>query len=501
MAQARSAARGGILADDMGLGKTMECLTWCVMERWMEIAWLEIREDRTAGTRKHLPSSPAVFDDACPSDHFFFRCPCEAKGTTSSWRPIRGITVVLAPALHLGIWSTEWQAIYDSTYPGLDMHLAIAHHSRRALPASHHDAIRMHRGRRRAQASNSQYILVTTTRSFGGHVTEAHRWLRPQPETPTSGLGARAYTPASYDPALHIARFITDEFHLQRSASSSTILLLESRPLAIKLFVSGTPIERGPKDVEGVITAMRGGHATEWSRHPALKRCTADSISALRKTFARFFAAKQPDRAAGRTVVKDFSALLGRFMIRRTVETNWFGNQLVSLPPHTPRDVKCSMNTKYAVYYDRLQDDALEQLKELRERHAAWVATGGRGEEPKLRSGLYQIVTFKLRLCTTVPALAKLVVQEGLQLTINDLYGKRWFECDDNPYFRNLDELVSSSAKLHNLKVLIEALRVDCHNRPEKLLIFCFSPTIAYIVYQVSHRFIMLFYPRQKFKN
>ena len=64
---------------------------------------------------------------------------------------------------------------------------------------------------------------------------------------------------------------------------------------------------------------------------------------------------------------------------------------------------------------------------------------------------------------------------------------KGWMEMPQiSPYVRYLDELIESSDKLTKIALLLSKLGVDYLGRPEKVVVFTFSPVIAHILYLVS---------------
>src|SRR4051794_25477755 len=109
-----------------------------------------------------------------------------------------------------------------------------------------------------------------------------------------------------------------------------------------------------------------------------------------------------------------FSDLLSPFMLWRTCQTDWFGQPILNLPPHEARDVKCSIDLKYAQNFQDFQ--AVIQFKleqDFQHQMQVWKATDSKSTEPTLSVKNLVEVSYKVQICATFPYLLKLL-KEGV---------------------------------------------------------------------------------------
>lgn len=80
--------RGGFLADGICVRKTLETLTYIVVCRIINLAWLDVIQDRDANRGKHLPKSTKEQQQSsksvCPSRREWgIQCPCVENRVTA----------------------------------------------------------------------------------------------------------------------------------------------------------------------------------------------------------------------------------------------------------------------------------------------------------------------------------------------------------------------------------------------------------------------------------
>ena len=499
MRRERSLHNGGYLGDEMGLGKTMQALLICFLERWLHLAHNAVNKDRLEGGKhRHLPKGtpdePQAEDAVCTAgEPFDLCCPCVDRNITAKLLPKQGLTVIQVPMRLISVWWDEFQALVEPNDKLLRMRLFIAHSSANAsqkmptLDKKLLDAMRKDRQSKLPQEGNERFIFLATSGTFDGHVVTPHTWKEELPR-PTQGKGSRKVVYV-FHRAIHIARLIKDEFHLEKNKDTAAVKQFKRAEYkdASKWMLSGTPFELGPQDLEGYNSALE---LPGWQGHAELDRCRASSIAVMGQEFLNLSNNRQstttPSALAGL-----FGRALGTLMIRRTNETRWFGKPIVKLPPHTAKDVECEMSETYAPYFDRLIAEAEKTLEQAYQaRYSEWVAKGRDGKEPSKSYRQYLTVAFKIRLCTTIPGLAWLSSRYGLSLTQGEMKAKGWLDDDDDqdcPYVKHLQKLVDSSAKLKKVLEIINGMDVDWQGKEEKLVLLSFSPTVARIVYLVSH--------------
>jgi len=280
-------------------------------------------------------------------------------------------------------------------------------------------------------------------------------------------------------------RILVDEFHQEKNVNANlptTIRGMYAATWAYMWFYSGTPFEVSPKDLEGYISTIES--VGDWPEDNILRHCTAREVDAMHKRFKRLENQKVHDATQMGDLADQFGRLLRRLMIRRTPATKWFGEPIIRIPPHEERNVRCAFSPRFQPYLNQLAAEANTKMTtHHHDRVKAWIKGGRRGPKPSERDfSKYISVAHKLRLTASIPALARLNLENHVDLTAGEMNSKKWHTDEDNPYLKNLQELVVSSDKIRRIGKIIDRLGRDVDGRPEKLLIMSMSPVVAYII-------------------
>ena len=184
-------------------------------------------------------------------------------------------------------------------------------------------------------------------------------------------------------------------------------------------------------------------------------------------------------------------------MIRRTEDTRWFNEPIITLPPHTHHDRTVSLPQKFESDMSLVMQTAESRLQaEYSQRRQRWIDNGKTNKEPRKSFANYLQLAFKLRTIATFPYLAKKLRDYHLKLTWLERIQNSWLSDNTNPYVKHLDKIIESSSKLVSLKGVLDEMTTDYQGRPEKLLIMSYSPVVCYLVKLVCNKSIrFLFRP------
>ncbi|KAI9840211.1 MAG: hypothetical protein M1837_001839 [Sclerophora amabilis] len=486
----RGVAGGGFIGDDMGLGKTMEVLATIVMERWLHLAHNDVARARKEGdTGTHLPEgtteNPQPPDARCPKPNRVpICCPCVDAGPSAKLLPKLGPVLIIVPPTLLINWLDEWnKVVEDEKFTPLRMKIFHQHgkasvsdriKEEEKCQIRHKDGF--------AQARSERFVVLSSSQSYDRQVYQELRIQEPVPQP-----RPRKYTPRYYDGVIW-GRIIRDEFHQEKGRDAKTPNLFQNflgRPFTWML--SGTPFEVSPADMESYIKALQTDH---WEKDPTFARCTAPRVKELGRWFKT--ALKNKKNRDITTIAKRFGFILRNLMIRRRKDSEWFDQPIIELPPHTSRDVDCRPATKhYQGFIEKMEQELTEGLQEAqRHRTQVWAAMGGEGSQPTVNIGIWFAKAHRLRIVTTIPALAKLSVEEGLRLTSQELKDNKWVEePTKSPYYKKLDELVESSDKLQKVGKILSQLGTDWQGQPERIIIMSGSPVVVMVIFLwLQHR-------------
>ena len=188
--------------------------------------------------------------------------------------------------------------------------------------------------------------------------------------------------------------------------------------------------------------------------------------------------------------ISRFSELLSIFVIRRTSQTIWFGQQLVKLPPHESRDIRCALDSKYASNFQQFQDRIRAKVeKEFVANMERWKASGSKGNPPVLAVQNLVGASYKARVCATFPYLTRLLAEGTVDLTWSQILDNKWhLNPQQSPYSQNLDAIIGSSKKIVEIEKILDDLKTDIHGNHEKLVILTIAPMVALIIYLVSSK-------------
>ena len=507
---------GGFVADMPGLGKTLIFLSLIVVERQLCILWDEVNKSRMAKDRSHLPLTGQLADDVCPSQKDrpgWIACPCVFSNPTSQMPAQPGVRIAIVPASLMSNWRAEWKKVIDTTRQDLDMRLLLAHDGSvadRAESTQMADlavnitalrANKTHKAPDSAKANQERFLVLTTAQSYetwidkfkyGG--TRSHVMIPVPNIVRTKIVWAPGF---KYNIQFGIA--CADESHEEYNVEkgrAGVLARLPGNPMCWGY--SGTPLQKSPRCLEGVLWALEKqakkidmeSVASGWAQSGDLKDFRREVFDKLCKDFESCNKSGTTNPATIGSLEQRLLPFLTTFMIRRTPEARWFGHPLVTLNSNLHRDVFLKHNDKYdkeiKALAPEIEADTADRLKKLQDIWDKAPAAKRSPERPRvLGFNNKKHSQYKLRILATCPALIKLTIGENaLTLKTDELKKWRGNKEKNSPYAKNLTEIFENSPKLMWLRECILDLQKqrDEEGAEQKMVIITNFNCIAFVL-------------------
>src|SRR6185437_13919199 len=98
----------------------------CVCERWLSVAWDEVKFSREQNDGKHLPCGNQTPEAECPSkEPFGICCPCVVRNPSAKLRARPGCCLLLVPPTLVPNAVMEWFKQVDMDHKKLNMRLLV----------------------------------------------------------------------------------------------------------------------------------------------------------------------------------------------------------------------------------------------------------------------------------------------------------------------------------------------------------------------------------------
>ena len=533
---------GGYNADDMGLGKV--CLRACLLQyggyllqgqtiqllgvislnRVLEIVHRDVsdarqKKDYTRHLKKGTKDEPQPDDAKCPSgNQYGIECACVDAGPAARMRPQSGANLIVVPAGLVANWLAEINRHLDLQDTTCDWKIRHAYSddkmnklAPRLTDKDHELLVPAHNKEKtlfHCMVDQCRLVCVTTKGCYPGHVINTMRYLYfPPPATSTS----RQKPPVLAKRKLAWGRVAADECHTEVSPNAGTIYLFRSFGTTVKKwFLSGTPFERSPAQMEGWVSLISDSSWTSPEPSPAwpektehrlnLKYCTPSALKALGKTHKRIVDGTEKTPAVISRHISMLTRVLRTLWIKRSASrSKFFNDTLTPSVPNTHYDVDCQLPEKFKELVNSPVMAITDQLKKANEkaRHT-WMADGQKGSEPQINISSWMMRVRRLRILSTFPVLGLLEDTKNLSLSgVEDrskekawvsLSKKHLYDLEErgSPYERHLREICAEKdcPKIGAINQLIDK-QWDQH---EKAVFCSMGPTPALILYWVGHR-------------
>lgn len=534
---------GGFEADEMGLGKTIIALASVVVARQVIRMWRAVRESWEKKDGKHLPRECTDATQCCPSESFTgLCCPCEYMGPMQQIEPAEGLQLLMVPSKLMVHWAKEWKDAIDEDKVDVQLRIGLGRRRLLELQPLKMvfmedvgvDKIRNYRykeaedwgfaqGWKRyqreeggaidpehqkyldakrsqppsARTGQSRIVILTTPQSFQKHVEDRlavhFKQDRPTGTGPKGGpkKARPAFTYTERDTVIW-SRVLRDECHEEKTPTTCSLRILRRLrgPHTIRAksrggqgriaqtpptwFLSGTPFEISPGDLHGYLEVLERSH---WPDTANLQDCTSVAMTELGQRFRR----------AGRLSTTDLTAMIEEFharlralpFLRRVLSSEWNGQVIVTLPPHSTVDVDCEIHADFQKQLERLEASVGCELSGASAQQSTTVS-------PQFRSSLQ-----RLRVLLSFPNLCMFYKDHpDLPLTIKDLCKKGWDRNPESSWFaENIEAVVHHSTKFEEICRIIRGLGNDHAGRRERLVVLSMYPVVVLIIHLVCDRF------------
>jgi hypothetical protein len=511
---------GGFVADMPGLGKTLTFLALLVVERQLCILWNEVNRSRGAKDGKHLPATGQFEDDVCPSQRErpgWIACPCTSSSPTSRMQAKPGVRIAIVPVSLMSNWREQWKEHIDDSREDLAMQLLLAHQesvayrtdtSQMADFAANVSALRANKVVKApdsAREGQERFLVLTTAKAYDAWI-DKFKYGGPRTTVVIPELNVLRtkfmWARGGFKYNIQFGIACVDESHEEYTINKGRAGVLARLPGNPWCWgYSGTPFDKSPRCLEGVLYALekqaiktdQQSLASGWAQNEELKPFKREVFDRLCKDFEHYVRFRTSNADALDGFVKKFSLFISTFMIRRTTETQWFGHSLVALKPSFHRDIVFAHNEEYdeeiKALTPEIEADIADRLQKLQALWDNTIESKRTPERPTVLGFNNSIhAQYKLRILATAPALIRLTTGENaLTLKTDEL--KQWrSHLMLSPYEGHIDDIFFSSPKLLYLADLIEELdrHKDMEGREEKMIIVTNFNCIAFIVKLVS---------------
>ena len=283
-----------------------------------------------------------------------------------------------------------------------------------------------------------------------------------------------------------------DEFHKEKweTAGTSTLIHQINKNQVIWIlptlwFLSSTLFEKESSDLQAYLALLK---YFEWIDDLIYSSYTADKVMELSKKFNRLIKHTEIPQQHQNFIMK-FSNLLAVFMIQRTSQTNWFDQDLLDLSLHEVCDIRCSIDFKYAEYFQDFQVIIWAQVKQdFHNWIQAWKAVSLKSITSVLCVNNLVEASYKTRICAIFSYLIKLLKKEVVDLIWNQIIKNKWhINSEKSSYVIHVDDIIRFRQKIRVIERILNLQNVDVHDDSEKLIVFLISSMIIFILWLICH--------------
>lgn len=192
-------------------------------------------------------------------------------------------------------------------------------------------------------------------------------------------------------------------------------------------------------------------------------------------------------------------------MIRWTTSSRLKGEVAVVVPKNYFSGIECDNGPEWALLVDNLADQERQSFEERELAHQQAYKKKHRGSlvgyTPLNRNA--DNVYYRSRVCASFPFLMTLKDKNGQPLKLSqrewdeNVKSRKWMpRMASDPYFANIKEIVASSSKLKELKMMMSKYEhsIDAEGKLVRQIFFSYVFTGTYIQYLVSSLVLIFYY-------
>ena len=485
-------------------------------QRWINQNRVDVRDARKSKDPRHLQYG---VDGPCPSQaQWPIQCSCVKGSITTKFDMQYGPNVIFAPATLLPTWKTEFSKWHDPKADArVDLGLVVGHGSARDKSVIQQYFWEGPRGKKiryegnvfemgckpeeRPSWESQRWIILTTVGSYDTNVKQKFKITKPYREIPEGKR--REMTRYRTVWRLSAGRTFDDEFTTAKTQGSGTMgLLRDIKQESYKFHctfvaISGTPWNKSPSDMSGVISVLRHLCEDAWAAHETLRFGMPDNFKEIINAYDNMAKRNSTTPSAlARFAEKrdELIVFLRDIMIMRTETSRWLNNEpMLYLPSHDTEHVQFQFPTQLQPDLDLVDAEVKRKLDQQ-------VHDQGIQSTTK-RNAMFFTLSAKTRTIADIPGLAKLLTNPGFNddltwASFKKKYLKTRIEIKaDNPYYKNISMLEKHNPKWDKIWETIENLGhmwfkcagdMERKRVPEKLVIMSNLPLVACITAKVS---------------
>ena len=460
------------------------------------------RSKPNGGIDEHLPPStpghPQDPNARCPSDKFDICCPCQEWSISYRLKCKLGPHLIVVLPSHVDTWVNNFFKMFGRENQPQDLTLGIEWHgaSRASLKRlAVTDELRKRclvNDKWKPSLGQENIIILSTTngttfqrclykKEFEYTTVRKTENGEEEQVSKTRPALAVCWASVSLDEAHTLQRpsnFVMKSiagmdrwFYLQHEHIKDPNAFLpinDANSIPIKWFLTGTPWERSPLNMEAHLHCLR---LESWfdisSKFHGLTAENFQKVITLHTTIVKAVEAGENisvSSAECRKLISNIRRLLPLFMIRRTDETKMWGERLLDLPPlhvawrhfNTPLEFQKDVALKRARVAQKEIEQYRQQLNEWRSKFRS-RPINQRPPKPSAPTSdtRKKAPNLKLRTIATFPALVNYLYDDNGELipnalTIDDM------EAREGIFLRDLNFILDNSPKYQELLRLID---------------------------------------------
>ena len=213
-----------------------------------------------------------------------------------------------------------------------------------------------------------------------------------------------------------------------------------------------------------------------WNQDSQFKKFIVNAVLKLNKRFNRLL--QKSAKCTLETMnqlITNTSMTIESYIIRRFDKFFFRDRQLKKRKPIYKSIEKIIIFIQFVADVETLRAETYNHLKKNQPKETV----------VKIEKSFYKSATYRIKICTTFPALTKINMKTNLKLIAAELYKKKWNNSVEskNLYIERLKKIVNFSSKCRHIKSI---MKKDFNFKSNiKFLIFSDYDVMTFIMYQM----------------
>ena len=477
--------------------------------------FIAVRDSRKNQDGKHLPVDQEK-GAQCPSQGSYpLPCTCVKRSPTKKLPISYGVTIIIVPTNLVGKWLKEFQMhTLTREEGGMEWDITSAYKKMEGHKAfdqndQPQDFVFLGKPGQQYLPSNANRRIIITTP--GCYQTRFNDFL-------INAQGKRG-----------LARIVIDEAHTYSTKGTGFANSITRTRCCFYMFITGTPFETSPDQMKvwveqlnweewEIALKVMHAYAYHWIAHRG--NCTPTAINKLHKTnkalMNKFKKAQNDDKDSEAFLndkdlqgyIDDVSLFMSTITLRRRRDSIMFGYVVGQSHPSLHTRVKCILQKSDATFIRDLGEKILKKLKKEKKHRVKRTKSQEIQTEVLLDFRKFQLNAHKARVLSSWPPLREImeIYEEGLTFTLDEVQKCGWLQTDKktlkdskvaqlqstvhtdcpSPYEENIRKLCDE-ARVPKWRAFRQLER-EVWPKESRVVICCYAPVTAIILYWVRHR-------------